>query len=453
MINPQIFRQYDIRGLVGSDLTPEVVELIGKAFATYLNREGKNKISIGYDIRLSSESFKDAIIRGATSAGCNCIDIGMVPTPVLYYSLFSLDVDGGVMITGSHNPPEFNGLKLCNNKTTLYGEEIQEIRKIIESGNFSSGNGTSEKSDIKGKYIDMIAERIKLEKPLRIVVDAGNGTASHIAPALLRKLGCEVKELFCEPDGNFPNHHPDPTIEENLKTLIETVVSGNYDMGIGYDGDADRIGVIDDKGNIIWGDQLMILFSREILKNGSQPIVFEVKCSQTLFDDVKKHGGQPIMWKAGHSLIKNKMKELNAPLGGEMSGHMFFADRYFGYDDAIYASCRMAELLSKSGKKCSELLSDIPKMYNTPEIRVDCSDSEKFKIVSEVAEYFKKQYEVIDVDGVRFMTEGGWGLIRASNTQPVLVLRFEAVSPERLNEIKKIVFDKLSEYESVKLPE
>ncbi len=453
MINPQIFRQYDIRGLVGSDLTPDIVETIGRAFATYLAREGKRKISIGYDIRLSSEEFKDAIIKGATSAGCDCIDIGMVPTPILYYSLFELDVDGGVMITGSHNPPEFNGLKLCNNKTTLYGEEIQKIRKIIDAGEFSKGSGSSSSACINEKYIEMVAGKINIEKPVRVAMDSGNGTASNIAPALLRKLGCEVKELFCEPDGNFPNHHPDPTIKKNLETLINTVLEGKYDMGIGYDGDADRIGVIDDKGNIIWGDQLMILFSREILKNSSQPIVFEVKCSQTLYDDVKKHGGTPVMWMAGHSLIKNKMKEINAPLGGEMSGHMFFADRYFGYDDAIYASCRMAELLSKTDKKCSELLADIPRMYSTPEIRVDCTDIDKFRIVSEVTEYFRGKYEIIDVDGVRFMTEGGWGLIRASNTQPVLVLRFEADSPEKLDKIKSIALSKLSEYDSVTLPE
>jgi len=452
MINPQIFRQYDIRGLVGEDLTPEIVETIGRAFGTYIRERGGKKISIGYDIRLSSESFKDAVISGARTAGIDCVNVGMVPTPVLYFSLFNLEVDGGIMITGSHNPPEFNGLKLCYNKTTLHGEEIQDVRKIIDSGKFASGSGSLESCSVTEEYIETVAKGIKLEKPLKIAIDSGNGAASIIAPVLLRKIGCTVTELFCTPDGRFPNHHPDPTIKKNLTTLISEVCNNNLDMGIGYDGDADRIGVIDNKGNIIWGDQLLILFSREILKKGNAPIVFEVKCSQALYDDIVKHGGTPVMWMAGHSLIKSKMKELNAPLGGEMSGHMFFADRYFGYDDAIYASCRMAELLSKTSASCSELLSDIPVLYNTPEIRVDCTDEEKFEIVKKLTEYFRGIYKVIDVDGVRFMTNDGWGLIRASNTQPVLVLRFEAPSPEQLEKVKNIAFSKLKEFPSVSIP-
>lgn len=452
-MNPQIFREYDIRGLVDVDLTEDVVTKIGLGFGTYMIESGKRRLSVGYDIRLSSERFKNALIKGLTSAGCDCVNIGMVPSPVLYFSLFHLDVDGGVMITGSHNPPEFNGLKLCDNKTSLYGEEIQKVRKIIEEGKFSKGNGNVTSRNITEDYIELIKNKIKMKKKLMVVLDSGNGTASLIAPKLIRGIGCDVTELFCEPDGRFPNHHPDPTVKKYMETLIATVKKERADVGIGYDGDADRIGVVDENGEMIWGDQLLIIFAREILKKGKAPIVFEVKCSQVLYDDVLKHGGIPVMWKAGHSLIKSKMKEDKSPLGGEMSGHMFFADDYFGYDDAIYASCRLIEILSKTDLKLSEILKDLPKMYNTPEIRVNCPDEIKFSVVEDVKKYFKKKYKTIDIDGVRITFENGWGLVRASNTQPVLVLRFEANSQKALEEIKKIVFDKLAQYKGVSIPE
>ena len=452
-MNPQIFREYDIRGIVDTDLTEDVLSNIGLGFGTYMIESGKRKISIGRDIRLSSERFGNALIKGLTESGCDCIDIGMVPTPVLYFSLFHLNVDGGAMITGSHNPPEFNGIKLCSNKTTLFGEEIQKIRKIIEKGIFSKGSGKVIQKEITKNYIEMVKRKIKLEKKLKVVIDSGNGTASFIAPKLIRDIGCEVIELFCVPDGRFPNHHPDPTIPKYLETLINTVKKERADLGIAYDGDADRIGAIDNSGKIIWGDQLLVLFAREILKKGKAPIVFEVKCSQVLYDDILKHGGIPIMWKAGHSLIKQKMHEENAPLGGEMSGHIFFADNYYGYDDAIYASCRLIELLSKTNLNISEILKDLPQMYNTPEIRIGCPDETKFSIVENIKKYFKERYKTIDVDGVRIIFENGWGLVRASNTQPVLVLRFEANSPELLSKIQKIVMDKLAEYPGVSIPE
>jgi phosphomannomutase/phosphoglucomutase len=351
-----------------------------------------------------------------------------------------------MVVTGSHNPPEFNGFKVSVGKSTIFGEEIQNLRRLIEKGKFVAGKGNLYKGEIIRPYQDHIKKNIHIEKKLKVVIDAGNGTAGVVAGPLLRGLGCELEELYCEVDGRFPNHFPDPTIPENLRVLIDRVKKTRADVGIGYDGDADRIGVVDDRGNIIWGDQLMILFSREILKDKKgATFVAEVKCSQNLFDDIQKHGGKAMMWRTGHSLIKEKMKEEKAALGGEMSGHIFFADRYFGYDDAIYASCRLIELLSKTDKKLSRLLSDVPKTFLTPEIRVDCSDEIKFKVVEAVKEALRKNYPVIDVDGVRVKLEDGWGLVRASNTQPALVLRFEALTQDRLNEIKDLVEKKVRE--------
>jgi phosphomannomutase/phosphoglucomutase len=349
-----------------------------------------------------------------------------------------------MMVTGSHNPPEFNGFKVSVGKSTIFGEEIQNLRRLIEKREFVTGKGNLSKEEIISPYQDYIKKNIHTEKRMRVVIDAGNGTAGILAGTLLRDLGCEVEELYCEVDGRFPNHFPDPTIPGNLKDLIGRVKKIQADVGIGYDGDADRIGVVDDQGNIIWGDQLMILFSREILRNKKgATFVAEVKCSQNLFNDIEKHGGKAIMWRTGHSLIKEKMKEEKAALGGEMSGHIFFADRYFGYDDAIYASCRLIELLSKTDKKLSTLLSDVPKTFITPEIRVDCADEIKFKVVEKVKEELRKDYPIIDVDGVRVKFEDGWGLVRASNTQPALVLRFEALTQERLSEMRGLVEEKV----------
>ncbi len=445
-INPQIYREYDIRGVVDKDLTPAVARRLGQGFGTYMIQRNKLNLVVGRDGRLSSKSFTDALIEGLLSTGCHVTDIGLCPTPVYYFSIFHLDKDGGMMVTGSHNPPEFNGFKVSVGKSTIFGEEIQALGRLIEKGKFSSGKGSLGKGEVIRPYQDYIKKNIKLGKPLKAVIDAGNGTAGPVAGPLLRDLGCELEELYCEVDGRFPNHFPDPTVPGNLKDLIDRVMKTRADVGIGYDGDADRIGVVDDQGTILWGDQLMILFSREILKERKgATFVAEVKCSQNLYNDIEKHGGKAIMWRAGHSLIEEKIREERAALGGEMSGHLFFADRYFGYDDAIYASCRLIELLSKTDKKLSQLLSDVPKTFITPEIRVDCPDEVKFRVVETVREALRKDYPVIDVDGVRVKFEDGWGLVRASNTQPALVLRFEALTEDRLNEIRGLVEKKVQE--------
>jgi phosphomannomutase/phosphoglucomutase len=443
-INPQIYREYDIRGVVEKDLTPEIVRRLGQGFGTYMAKLARKNLVVGRDGRLSSKAFQETLVEGLTSTGCNVVDIGVCPTPVYYFSIFHLDKDGGMMVTGSHNPPEFNGFKVSVGKSTIFGEEIQKLRKLIEKGQFVSGKGALSTYEIIPPYQEYLKKNIRLGKKMKVVIDSGNGTAGPVAAPLLRDLGCELDELYCEIDGRFPNHFPDPTIPENLKDLIGRVKRTGAAAGIGYDGDADRIGVVDDRGNIIWGDQLMILFSREMLKGKKgATFVAEVKCSQNLFDDIEKHGGKAIMWRTGHSLIKEKMKKEKAVLGGEMSGHIFFSDRYFGYDDAIYASCRLIELLSKTDRKLSQLLEDVPKTVITPEIRVDCRDEIKFRVVGRVKEELKKDHPIIDVDGVRVKFEDGWGLVRASNTQPVLVLRFEALTEKRLQEIKKLVEEKV----------
>jgi len=445
-INPQIYREYDIRGVVDKDLTPAIVKQLGQGFGTFMIQRNQLNLVVGRDGRLSSKSFAEALIEGLVSTGCHVTDIGLCPTPVYYFSIFHLDKDGGVMVTGSHNPPEFNGFKVSVGKSTIFGEEIQSLGRLVEKGKFSSGKGNLGREEIIRPYQDYIKKNIHLEKKMRVVIDAGNGTAGPVAGPLLKALGCELEELYCDVDGRFPNHFPDPTIPGNLKDLIDRVRKTRADVGIGYDGDADRIGVVDDQGNILWGDQLMILFSREILKDRKgATFVAEVKCSQNLYQDIEKHGGKAIMWRTGHSLIKEKMREERAVLGGEMSGHIFFADRYFGYDDAIYSSCRLIEILSKTDRKLSQLLSDVPKTFITPEIRVDCPDEIKFRVVETVREALRKNHPVIDVDGVRVRFEDGWGLVRASNTQPVLVLRFEALTQDRLDEIREFVEKKVQE--------
>ena len=450
-MNPLIFREYDIRGMVGKDLTPDVVREIGRGYGTMMRNLGKRHVTVGRDNRLSSKDFRDAIVDGILSTGIDVTDCGLIPTPLLYFSLFHLPVDGGVQITGSHNPPEFNGFKLCVGKTTIHGKEIQHVREIIESGKLSQGKGTLKEYDIITPYLEMVKSKIKLNKKLKVVLDGGNGTSGLIAPKLLRDLGCEVTELYCNLDGNFPNHFPDPTVVKNLTDLIKKVKDEKADVGIGYDGDADRIGVVDNDGNIIWGDQLMIIFARDILKRKKgAKVVFEVKCSQNLGNDIKKHGGIPIMWAAGHSLIKDKMLKENAEFGGEMSGHIFFKDGYFGFDDAIYASLRLLLILSNTNQKITEMLADVPKTFTTPEIRVDCPDEEKFEIVKKITADFKKEYDVIDIDGARVIFNGGWGLIRASNTQPVLVVRFEAETEEKLEDFKKILYQRLNKFPALK---
>ncbi len=445
-MNPRIFREYDIRGIVGEDLTEETVKELGLAIGTYYARRGLRRITLGRDCRLSSEPFHDALLEGLLACGMEVIDLGICPTPLLYFSIVKLGTEGGVMITGSHNPPEFNGFKVCVGKDAIYGPEIQKVREIAERGDYAKGEGRLSEYDIVVDYRRFVLEQIRVGRRLRVVIDAGNGTAGVVAAPIMRELGCEVVELYCEMDGHFPHHHPDPTVEAYLQDLIAKVRETGADVGIGYDGDGDRIGVIDERGEIIWGDRLMIIFARDIIsERGGGTFIAEVKCSQVLYDEIERLGGRAIMWKTGHSLIKDKMRKEGALLAGEMSGHMFFADRYFGYDDAIYASCRLLEIMGKTGKRVSELLEGVPRTYVTPEIRMECPDEVKFHVVDRVKERLKEQYEIIDVDGVRVKFPDGWGLVRASNTQPVLVLRFEASSPSRLQEIRSTIEGVLKE--------
>jgi len=453
-ISPLIFRQYDIRGTVGEDLTPEVAEQVGRAFGTMLARSGGRTAAVGRDCRLSSPELHEAVVQGVLSTGVDVLDTGLHPTPVLYFALFHLPVQGGIQVTGSHNPPEMNGFKVAIGKATIYGQQIQELYEMIRRGDFLQGQGRRTPQAIVSDYVRDIKSRITLERPLKVVVDAGNGTAGPIAPGLLTDLGCQVIPLYCEQDGRFPNHHPDPTLVEAMQDLIAEVRRSKADAGIGYDGDADRIGVVDDRGQIVWGDRLLALLAREVLaERPGAPIIFEVKCSQALVEEVAARGGRPIMWQTGHSLIKEKMHRENAPLAGEMSGHMFFADEYYGYDDAIYASCRILRLLSRQKGPLSALLASIPSYPSTPEIRVACPDEIKFRLVQEIGDDFRRQYETVDVDGVRVLFGDGWGLLRASNTQPVLVLRFEARTPERLQEIQALFAERLRRYPGVALPE
>ncbi|MFH2065099.1 MAG: phosphomannomutase/phosphoglucomutase [Pseudomonadota bacterium] len=439
-MNPEIFREYDIRGIAGEDITGEDVVLIGKAVGSFLISRGHKKLSVGRDCRLTSESYSEKVIEGLLSTGCDVIDIGVCPTPVFYFSIQHLVTQGGVMVTASHNPPEYNGFKLCIDLDSIHGADIQVIREMIEKRQFAEGRGKRIVQDVIPAYHDFVVSNIRIGRAMKVGIDAGNGTGGVVAVPIIRKLKCEVHELYCDMDGTFPNHEADPTVAKNMKDLIALVRDKGLDLGIGYDGDSDRIGVVDEKGNLVYGDQLMIIFSREILSRKPGAVfISEVKCSKTMYDDITKNGGRPIMWKTGHSLIKKKMKEEKAELAGEMSGHLFFADRYFGYDDAIYASCRLLEILSNSGKTISELLSDVPRTFNTPEIRVDCPDRIKFQVVKEVTRIFREQYDVIDIDGVRVLFHDGWGLVRASNTQPALVLRFESMTQERLGEIRSLV--------------
>jgi len=445
-VNTNIFREYDIRGIVGDHLTDETVATLGRAIGTFFQQNGAKRIAIGYDARKSSPGFCDLLTSGFNSCGLDVVLIGMVPTPVLYHTVFTKPVDGGVMITGSHNPPDHNGFKICLGKSTLFGSQIQEIKEIALAGMFAEGEGGVETIDVLADYCRDIVSKVEMgSRRLKAVVDAGNGMGGVTGAPVYRELGVELVEMFIEPDSNFPNHHPDPTVTENLEDIIRRVGEEKADLGLAFDGDGDRIGVVDENGRIIWGDELMILLSRSILesKPGST-IIAEVKCSQNLFDDIAAHGGTPVMWKAGHSLIKAKMKETNAALAGEMSGHIFFADRFYGFDDATYAGARVLEILSKTDKPLSALLADIPPTFSTPELRVDCADERKFEVVAAIAKHFAATNEVITIDGARILFEHGWGLVRASNTQAILVLRFEADSAEHLNEIRSIVESKVN---------
>lgn len=448
-MNPGIFREYDIRGIAGKDLTETDVVAIGKGVGTYLAQHGCEKITVGRDCRLSSDLYARKVIEGLRSTGCDVTDIGICPTPVLYFSIPHLKQEGGVMVTASHNPAEYNGFKLCIGSDSIHGEEIQKIRRIIDEKAFVQGEGGLSVAEVTADYQTVIEKNINIAHPLKVGIDAGNGTAGVVAVPLIKQLGCKVYDIYCDMDGTFPNHEADPTVLKNMEDLIGLVKDKGLDVGIGYDGDGDRIGVIDEKGNIVFGDKLLIIFAREILsRKPGATIISEVKCSQTMYDDIEKHGGRAIMWKTGHSLIKAKMKVEQAALAGEMSGHMFFADRYYGFDDAVYASCRLLEILSNSGRKISEILADVPKTFTTPEIRVECPDEKKFGIVQKITAHFRESYNVIDIDGVRILFDDGWGLVRASNTQPALVLRFEAMTEPRLKEIRDLVESTLARYQA-----
>ncbi len=446
-MNTNIFREYDIRGIVGEHLTDETVATLGRAIGTFFRRNGAKRIAVGYDARVSSPGFCELLTAGFNSSGCDVVLIGRVPTPVLYHTVFTRNTDGGVMITGSHNPPDHNGFKICLGKQTLFGSQIQEIKHIALAADFENGTGSVESIDVLAEYRDDICSKISLgNRRIKAVVDGGNGMGGVTAVPIYERLGIELVKLFTEPDSNFPNHHPDPTVTENLQDTIAAVRDSNADIGIAFDGDGDRIGIVDENGRIIWGDELMVLLSREVLKtNPGATIIAEVKCSQNLFDDIAARGGNPIMGKAGHSIIKAKMKETGAALAGEMSGHIFFADRFYGFDDATYAGARVLEILSKSDLRLSELLADLPETFSTPELRVDCSDETKFDVVARIAEEFKQTNEVITTDGARIIFEHGWGLVRASNTQAILVLRFEADSEKELGRIRSIVEGRVSE--------
>jgi phosphomannomutase/phosphoglucomutase len=435
MLKPTIFREYDIRGAADVELLDADVETLGQAFGTGLQRHAGKKVNLGRDTRLSSPRLRDALMRGLKASGCEVTDLGVVPTPVLYYSVFHLKANGAVMITGSHNPPEFNGFKVVSGTSTIHGEAIQEIRRAIETGDLERGEGSERAADVTTAYVAEISSQFHFSRRIRVCVDAGNGVGGPVMHRILEKLNVDATEMFFEMDGRFPNHHPDPTVLGNLEPLIAEVRRTQADFGIAFDGDADRIGVVDDRGTVIYGDQLMIVYAREILsRKPGATFIGEVKCSQSMYDDIAARGGHPIMWKTGHSLIKAKMQETRADLAGEMSGHMFFADRYYGFDDALYAACRLMEIVAGSGQPLSSQLAGLPRTVTTPEIRVDCPDEIKFEVVRQASAELRARHKTIDVDGVRVLFPQGWGLVRASNTQPVVVMRFEATTPQLLKE-------------------
>jgi phosphomannomutase/phosphoglucomutase len=437
----KVFREYDIRGIAGVEITDPDVSTLGRAFGTYMARQGKRRVVVGRDCRLSSDRYRDLLVSGMLLSGMDIVDIGVCPTPLLYFAIRHLDREGGMMITASHNPPEYNGFKVCNGFDTISGPEIQKLRRIVDSEDFITEKGNLGHFDIITPYVDFVTANIRLQSRLRVGVDGGNATGGPVATAILKKLGCEIYPIYCEMDGTFPNHEPDPTVMENLTDLRNLVLRERLDVGIAYDGDSDRLGVIDHLGGVVFGDKLMIIFAREILsRRPGSVFISEVKCSKTLFDDIDRQGGIAIMWKAGHSLIKAKMKEVGAALAGEMSGHIFFKDRYFGFDDAIYSSCRLLEILSSTGKTMPELLDGVPHTHTTPEIRIDCPDEIKFDVIERAKREFReKNLHIIDIDGARITFPDGWGLVRASNTQPVLVMRYEAETPDRLDEIRELI--------------
>jgi len=441
-LNPTIFREYDIRGIAERDFDAGFARELGQTVGTLALERGAARVSVGRDCRLTSDRYATALVDGIRSTGLDVVDLGVVTTPLVYFSIFHWQLDGGIQITGSHNPAEYNGFKICLGTEALHGEQIQDLRRRLEARQFRLGTGRVEPRALIPEYQDYVVRNVgPLARPIRVVVDAGNGTAGPVAPAIYRRLGAEVSELFTTMDGHFPHHHPDPTVEENMAELVRAVAAEGAELGIAFDGDADRIGVVDARGRIVWGDELLVLYARDVLaRNPGATIVSEVKCSQRLYDEIAARGGTGIMWKAGHSLLKAKMKETGALLGGEMSGHIFFRERYFGFDDAVYAGARLLDILGRSGKTVSELLADLPPAVTTPEIRIDCPDEVKFRIADIVRDHFRRtSSDVVDVDGVRVRFAHGWGLLRASNTQPALVMRFEAQTAAQLAEYRAAV--------------
>jgi phosphomannomutase/phosphoglucomutase len=453
-LNESMFREYDIRGIVKLDFSGAVVESLGKAFGTYISRQKGNVISVSGDIRESSPELKTNFINGVLSTGVNVIDTGMLPTPVNYYSMYHLNTDAAVQITGSHNPNEFNGFKFSCMNESFYGKKIQLLKNMILNEDFVKGEGKLKKQEVLNDYIQMLCSKIKLNKKLKVIIDSGNACACLTVPQTLKKLDVEVEELYCNVDSSFPNHHPDPTVDSNLNDIISKIKEGEFDLGMAFDGDADRIVVIDENGEIIRSDNLICLFLPETITSENKKIIFDVKCSEALEKMIVRYGGEPLMWKTGHSLIKDKMKIERAKFAGEMSGHIFFADDYYGYDDALYVGLRLLKILSNTNKTLSQLTSKIPKYYSTPEMRIDCKDDkEKFKITEKAVQYFTDNYDCITIDGVRIKFENGWGLVRSSNTQPVIVCRFEATTQNDLNQMKEMVLTKLSEFGGIKYDE
>ncbi len=451
-MNEFIFREYDIRGIVKEDFPNEVVYNIGKAFGTYIINNNKKNVIVTGDIRSTTPNLKNQFIEGLLFCGINVIDGGIVPTPTNYFSMYKYNVDGAVQITGSHNPSNYNGFKLSFNKKAFYGKQIQELKNIIINNEFTeTKKGTLKNKNIIPDYKKMLNEKIKISRPLNVVMDCGNAAGCLVAPEIFKDLKIKTKELFCNVDSTFPNHHPDPTVDKNLDVLVKTIKKKQYDFGVAYDGDADRIVAVDEIGNIIRSDILMAIFLPELIKKGDK-IIYDVKCSKSLEDEISRLGGKPIIWKTGHSLIKDKMFKEKSKFGGEMSGHIFFADDYFGFDDAIYVSLRLAQLLSKTNRTLSQIVDKIPKYFSTAELRFDCkNDEEKFIISKKALNYFQKKYQCDTIDGVRINFEDGWGLVRASNTQPVIVCRFEAKSKDKMQIIKNEILEKLKEFGDIKI--
>ena len=440
-----IFREYDIRGLHATELTDATAEAVGRAFATRIRAEGGTRVALGQDVRPSSERLARAAERGMIAAGLAVERVGVVPTPALYYAVVSRGLDGGMAITGSHNPPEFNGFKMTKKKLPLYGPEILEMRRAIQAGELASGAGGSwTDKPILDAYRSMLVERCSSPESLKAVMDCGNGCAGTVVPQVFERMGHTIVPLFAELDGRFPNHLPDPTVPALLVDLQQKVKETGAELGIGFDGDADRIGAVTASGRIVWGDQLLALFARDVLTRvPGATIIFDVKCSQALAEDITAHGGKPLMWKTGHSLLKKKLAETGAPLAGEMSGHMFFTEGFFGYDDALFAAGRLLRYLASTGKSLEEVVASLPQYFSTPEMRLACPEERKFQVPELLKAEFAARHRVIDIDGIRVEFGDGWGLVRASNTQPVLVVRFEARTPERLEEIRALFMEPL----------